>query len=116
MDASLLFRLIDNEWAIFSHALLEQDTWKGRRAELLGIRNRIGHLRRPHRDDLSRIEQTLRDLEVGAVRAVYAYNRDRFLSEIDAADPLVSDWFHKGHRDARLIDHAARKYDMGIEF
>lgn len=116
MDASILFRLLDDEWSLFSHALLDQDTWKGRRSELLGIRNRIGHLRRPHQDDLARIEQTLRDLEVGAVKAVYAYNRDRFLSMLDPADPMVTNWLHKGHSEARLIDHAARKYDMGIEF
>jgi hypothetical protein len=30
------------------------------------IRHRIGHVRRPHDDDLNRVEQALRDLEHGA--------------------------------------------------
>lgn len=67
LDASRLFALIDDNLELFEPILPGRDTWTGRRPELLSIRNRIGHLRRPHKDDLRKLQQTLRDLEQGGI-------------------------------------------------
>jgi len=76
LDVDPLFKLIeDGEWGVLSHAFPPLDIWRGRADELQTIRNRIEHYRRPHVDDLARVEQTLRDLEAGALRSVAAFNR-----------------------------------------
>ncbi|MEO1020738.1 MAG: hypothetical protein AAFY56_24135, partial [Pseudomonadota bacterium] len=88
--------------------------WRGRVEELRHIRNRIGHCRRPHADDLGRLEQTLRDLEVGAFRALLAFNRQAPLDE-RRDDPMVDAWVCGGHEAAnRLIDHADRQYETSF--
>src|SRR5467141_404559 len=74
-DVSHLFNIIKDDWPLFEDALLKKEVWAGRTVELSNIRNRIGHCRRPHVDDLSRLEQTLRDLEGGTFRAAAAFNR-----------------------------------------
>ncbi|MBV9142357.1 MAG: hypothetical protein JO115_15835 [Pseudonocardiales bacterium] len=93
LDASRLLQLIDDNWKLFEPVLPTREVWAGRKAELLSIRNRIGHRRRPHRDDLRKLEQTLRDLEHGAFQAVTAYNRLWDIDRLDQADPIVS-WSH----------------------
>lgn len=113
LDVGPLFKLIeDGEWEVLAHAFPPLNIWRGRSAELQTIRNRIGHCRRPHRDDLGRVEQTLRDLESGAFKSVAAFNRhsapDRSLD-----DPLVAAWVRKEHIGAqRLIDHCESQYDV----
>ena len=73
-DASVLFQLTLDHWTLFEHALLAKNVWAGRIEELKAIRNRIGHCRRPHADDLARLAQTLRDLNGGAFAATAAFN------------------------------------------
>src|SRR5260370_8810285 len=75
LDYSQLRQLIEDNWTQFAPALIHRPTWDGRQDELARIRHRIGHMRRPHQDDLSRIEQTLPDLERGAFIACASYNR-----------------------------------------
>ena len=74
-DAADLFRVIDTNWKLFESSLLAHSVWSGNVVQLLSIRNRIGHCRRPHMDDLSRLQQTLRDMEAGAMTAVSSFNR-----------------------------------------
>jgi hypothetical protein len=73
-DASALFKVTLEHWDLFERALLSKKVWMGRIEELRAIRNRIGHCRRPHADDLVRLEQTLRNLDGGAFRAASAFN------------------------------------------
>lgn len=88
------------------------DIWRGQTDELQTIRNRIGHCRRPHVDDLARVEQTLRDLEAGAFRSVAAFNRQS-APDHDLDDPLVAAWVRREHIGAqRLIDHCESQYDV----
>jgi hypothetical protein len=54
-DAADLFEIIEADWPLFEDALLQQAVWAGRTVELRNIRNRMGHCRRPHADDLSRL-------------------------------------------------------------
>ena len=61
-DVFTLFTMTSEHWELFDDTLLSKKVWAGRVEELLAIRNRIGHCRRPHTDDLIRLEQTLRDL------------------------------------------------------
>jgi hypothetical protein len=80
--------------------------------ELLKIRHRIGHCRRPHVDDLSRLEQTLRHLDSGAFRALTAFNR-QWEPERSLDDPLVKAWVRNEHTAAaRLVEHADRQDEV----
>jgi hypothetical protein len=86
--------------------------WLGRTIELRSIRNRIGHCRRPHSDDLARLEQTLRDLDSGAFRAVAAFNRQYEPVE-NLDDPIVEAWIRNQHAAAkRLVGHAEQQYQV----
>lgn len=112
LDLTPLLKLVEQEWDILSHALLPQRTWLGRMDELRVIRNRISHCRRPHADDLGRLEQTLRDLEKGTFEAVSTFNREQYPDhELD--DPVVDSWIRGAHPGAvRLIDHCEAQYDV----
>lgn len=109
-DVSGLLTIINSNWGLFEPSLISKNIWAGRIEELRHIRNRIGHCRRPHADDLMRLEQMLRDLEGGAFVALSAFNRQSLL-EGDRNEALVDAWVHRKHEVAnRLLDHAARQY------
>lgn len=112
LDVYDLFDLIGEHWDLFEASLIDADVWQGRTKELRQIRHRIAHCRRPHVDDLSRIEQCLRDLEHGAFRAVTDFNNQR-QPDPDLDDPIVAAWVREEHPDARrLIKHAAQNYEV----
>lgn len=105
---------IAERWDQFGYALLERNAWEGRQTELKQIRNRIGHLRAPHADDLGRLEQTLRDLERGTFIALASYNR-RHQPDVDRDDPVTIGWIRGEHEDARRwLDHADRRYETRL--
>lgn len=115
LDLTPLLRLIEQEWDILEHALLPTRTWAGRMDELRVIRNRISHCRRPHPDDLGRVEQTLRDLEKGAFEALAAFNRERSPAP-NLEDPVVDSWVRGSHIGAaRLIEHCEAQYDIHFQ-
>jgi Swt1-like HEPN len=112
LDLSPLLDLLEKHWPLFTDSLIDWDVWSGRTVELRSIRNRIGHCRRPHSDDLARLEQTLRDLESGTFRAVAAFNRQHQPVE-DLDDPLVEAWVRDQHQAAvRLVRHADQQYEV----
>lgn len=113
LDFGPLLDLLHRHWPIVGHALLEDETvWGGRTVELRKIRNRIAHCRRPHKDDLGRVEQMLRDLDQGAFNAVAAFNR-QYQPESDLDDSVVEAWVRGNHQDAvRLIGHAKDSYEV----
>lgn len=114
-DASALFQMTLDHWNLFAGTLPAKGVWTGRIEELLAIRNRIGHCRRPHSDDLARLEQTLRDLDKGAFTAAAAFNKQGRASE-NWTDAVVDGWVRKHHEIAgRLIEHAERQYDTIFE-
>lgn len=113
LDASPLLQLTHDQWLLFGSYLPAQKIWAGRIEELKAIRNRIGHCRRPHDDDLDRLEQTLRDLDGGAFRATSSFN-DRSQPNAKWSDVLVRDWGHEAHSGAHLIEHARRQYDTNF--
>jgi hypothetical protein len=114
LDVFDLFDLIESEWGIFECSLLDREVWHGRTKELRQIRHRSAHCRRPHVDELGRIEQTLRDLEKGAFHALSSFNnREVPVRTLD--DPLVQLWMRDGHPTARrLIDHAESNYHVSF--
>jgi hypothetical protein len=115
LDYSQLIEVITGHWPQFGYALLEQKSWEGRQAELRQIRHRIGHLRTPHRDDLARVEQTLRDLEDGTFLALASYNRRHGPSLDKNHDPVTVGWIAGQHEDARrLLDHADKQYETRV--
>ncbi len=113
LDAAPLLELTHEQWDLFGPYLPARKIWAGRIEELKQIRNRIGHCRRPHDDDLDRLEQTLRDLERGAFRATSSFN-DQSSPDERWSDVLVRDWVHGNHSYAHLIEHARRQYDASF--
>jgi hypothetical protein len=115
LDYSQLLTIIAEHWDVLGYALLDRESWDGRQHELKQIRHRIGHLRRPHEDDLNRLEQTLRDLERGAFIALASYN-DRWQPNSERhKDPVTQGWVLGRHADAqRLLVHADRQYETRL--
>lgn len=111
-DVVRLLAIIERHWELFEVSLLPKGIWLGRTEELRHLRNRIGHCRRPHVDDLARLEQTLRDLESGAFRALSAFNHRGYgLSHL--SDPVVDAWIRRKHDAAEcLLEHAERQYEV----
>jgi hypothetical protein len=115
LDYSQLLKVLEENWSHFGYALLEPRAWAGRQYELRQIRHRIGHMRRPHADDLDRLEQTLRDLERGTFIAIASYNRRFEPSPTRYGDPVTQGWVRAKHPTARrLIAHAERQYETRI--
>jgi hypothetical protein len=113
LAAGELFSTIRSEgvWPLVKYALPKLERWNGTVDQLLSVRNRIAHLRRPHPDDLGRVEQALRDLEPGARKALEAFNRQHSVGQ-EWDDPLANAWVRGEHPDARrLLEHAFRNYD-----
>lgn len=113
-DASVLFALLESKWELFEPVLLPQVRWDGLVDELLSIRNRSAHCRRPHRDDLARLEQSLRNLEPGAREFYRSYTQVQRLQPGEE-DPVVDAWLGKSHPSAeRLVDHCQEQYDVSF--
>lgn len=116
LDSGELLGMLGSEevWPIVEFALLKRNRWDGLVDELKSIRNRNAHLRRPHRDDLARVNQALRNLEPGARAALEAFNRQQPLPR-DPLDPLARAWVAGEHEDAQtLVKHAERQYDTAF--
>ncbi len=113
LDATPLFELASKHWDLVGYALIDPlSTWDGLRPQLAKIRHRIGHCRRPHGDDLARLEQVLRDLEIGVARAAGSFTSHHDCDGLTSALP-VAGWIRKEHADARrLVDHAQDQYEV----
>lgn len=108
LDYSQLLRLIEEHEDQLRYALIDSASWNSRQDELKRIRHRIGHMRRPHRDDLPRLEQTLRDLERGAYIACASYNTRSTPDPKLHRDPITVGWIERKHKYAHLIEHAVQ--------
>lgn len=115
-DVADLFGLIDDNWALFESALVTRVRWQGWADELRSIRNRIAHCRRPHLDDVPRLEQILRNLESGAKRALSAYNT--FLDVRDNDSRLPQSWSDNSAAWSSIARHARGQYhtNFRVEF
>lgn len=110
-DIGDLFALVEDQWSIFSPFLPPRRRWQGASDELRELRNRNAHCRRPHEDDLARIEQTLRDLESGATRFYRSYHDTHGVYA--SHDPVAQSWVEGRHETAqRLLEHGERQYDV----
>ena len=111
VDVSTLFDLIADKWDLFAPYLPPKTRWLGTADELRDLRNRNAHCRRPHSDDLGRVEQVLRDVESGAWKFYSSYNLDHPVPD-DADDPVATAWVKGEHETAqRLLDYADSNYD-----
>jgi hypothetical protein len=109
-DVSALFRLIEARWELFDALLLPRRRWEGVADGLRELRNRNAHCRRPHRDDIPRLEQTLRDVEAGAWRFYTSYLDTQLVK--DSSDPVARSWVAGKHSTARrLLKHAEHQYE-----
>ena len=110
-----LLHIIDDSYELFEPSLFRnREKWQPRAREANAIRRRVAHCRRPHSDDLARLEQLLRDLEPGARRAVNAYNDTRAPDE-NLNDQVVRDWIKLERSDAkRLVPHGWDNKGIGF--
>jgi hypothetical protein len=101
-DTGTLLRLIaiPETWPLVEPSLLPRVRWDGLVDVLGDLRIRNAHLRRPHSDDLARLEQALRDLEPGAQRALSAFNRQHRWWTAEG-DPVAVAWVSGEHEDAK---------------
>jgi hypothetical protein len=113
-DVSDLFSLIEAQWPLFEPLLPPLTRWQGTVDELVVLRNRNAHCRRPHRDDVARLEQVLRNLESGARRFYVSYLYVKRVRR-DSKDPLARAWIGGEHPTAsRLLGHARLQYNIGF--
>ena len=111
-DVGALFELIEDKWEFFSPLLPPLQRWRGRADELRELRNRNAHCRRPHADDVARLEQALRDLERGAWLFYSSYVDAEFVHA--SRDPVGRAWICGRHPTAQRLlgnGHAERKYE-----
>jgi hypothetical protein len=115
LTTGALLDIIDGSYQLFEPSLFRnREKWQPRARETNAIRRRVAHCRRPHSDDLSRLEQLLRDLEPGARRAVNAYN-DTSIPDENLNDQVIRDWVKLERLDAkRLVPHG--RDNKGIDF
>lgn len=116
LDYSQLLDVIKEYWDQVGYALFPETSWAGRQDELKRIRHRISHVRRPHADDVGRLEQALRDLERGAFIAYASYNRRRRPDPAEHDDPVTRRWLAGDDAETNsLLEHAERRYDTSLE-
>ncbi len=113
-DVGALLKLLADNWDQCQFGIgLPKAVWMGRVGELVPIRHRLAHCRRPHVDDVDRIDQLLRDLEPAANNVLRSYTD---WCEVDGglADPVVDDWVHLRHEYSHLVEHGRDR--RGIDF
>jgi len=75
-------------WPLFEGYLTTKELLEAKFSEILPIRNRVGHNRALHEDDLDRLRRVLRDLDQGFWRFCTSFNnRHPFVSD-RRVDPL----------------------------
>jgi hypothetical protein len=107
-DVADLFSLIEDNWELFETALVTKVCWCGWADELRSIRNRVAHARRPHTDDVSRLEQILRNIESGAKVALKSYD-----DEIDCdvkPGSVAYTWLGESPPWDHIATHARKQY------
>ncbi|MFZ3570479.1 hypothetical protein ACOKM5_26450 [Streptomyces sp. BH097] len=112
LDTGKLFELIEGKFEKYrlDEILISRASWSGRVPELQKIRRSIAHCRRPHRDDVNRLEQLLRDLEPGFWHFFDAQSAEA--SKILMGDPVIEQW--RGSKISHLREHVERKYTLDI--
>jgi hypothetical protein len=116
VDVGVLFMLIEDNWELFEPCLPTKKRWDGWVDELQDIRHRSAHCRRPHPDDLTRIELILRNLEKGAFKSLETFNIHYATDLLPDEDPVVEAWINGGHEDSHLIGHGERNHDLLVQF
>jgi hypothetical protein len=106
-DVRALFELVERNPDLFKPVLPPLQRWQD---EMKELRNRNAHCRRPHRDDLARVEQMLRDLEPGAWRFYVSYLDTQGVPK--SRDPLAKSWVARRHEvAARLLGNSNLRFD-----
>jgi hypothetical protein len=99
---SLLKIVFDSQlWPLFEPYLTTKELLQAKFTEILPIRNRVGHNRALHEDDLDRIRRLLRDLDKGFWRFCTSFNDKRPFVAALRSDPLYSHF-----RDRMGFDYA----------
>jgi hypothetical protein len=110
-DLGDLRTLIDAHWDLFEYALPPQVRWTGTIDTLVAVRHRIAHCRTPHKDDLARVDQALRDLEDGVRACLQSYAA---WEQITAqSDPHLTT-FSLGEPHQGRLEHARDQYETTL--
>lgn len=80
-----LITLVDAHWDCFAIYLPPKPIWNAKLQEIAQIRHRVAHFRVGHADDLARVKQFLRDIDMGFWRFCTSYN------DVNAVLPQSSD-------------------------
>lgn len=99
---SLLKVVFDDQlWSLFEPYLTTKELLQAKFTEILPIRNRIGHNRKLHEDDLDRLRRLLRDLDQGFWR---------FCTSFNDVNPFIgdrrSDRLYQAFQDRMGFDYA----------
>lgn len=115
-----LFSLIraGDLWRFFEGYFPPEVVLEGKLRELFAIRNRVAHFRTPHKDDVNRVIQFLRDVDQGFWRFCASLNdrhpvtpdeqnelQERFarLSGFQLIEVEPNTWMDFGHRDKNTL-------------
>jgi hypothetical protein len=88
-----LTKLIGNNWDLFSTYLPPQVNWNVKIEEIVHIRNRVAHFRQGHSDDLDRLIQLMRDIDLGFWKFCTDYNDMQPILPPDS-DPVSKKYIH----------------------
>jgi hypothetical protein len=78
-----------SNWPLFEKYFPPKHLTEGKVTELMQIRHRVAHCRNPHRDDLPRVQQFLRDVDKSFWRFTTSYN-DQHPITPPSSDPVAS--------------------------
>jgi hypothetical protein len=99
---SLLKIIVDVKlWPLFEEYLTTKDLLQAKFSEILPIRNRVGHNRAVHEDDLDRLRRLLRDLDKGFWRFCTSFNNTHPFVGDQRVDPL-----YQHFRERMAVDYA----------
>ncbi|MER9222974.1 hypothetical protein NKI48_29585 [Mesorhizobium sp. M0644] len=86
---SKLIALIDLHWDCFAGYFPPRSLWSSKLEEISQIRHRAAHFRVGHTDDLARVKQFLRDIDMGFWRFCTSYNDSNPILP-QSSDPVSS--------------------------
>ncbi|MFD2250044.1 hypothetical protein FHS82_004125 [Pseudochelatococcus lubricantis] len=86
---SKLITLVDAHWNCFAIYLPPKSIWTAKMQEIVQIRHRVAHFRVGHADDLLRVKQFLRDIDLGFWRFCTSYNDATQLLP-QSSDPITA--------------------------
>jgi hypothetical protein len=103
----------DVNWPMFKAYFPPKDIVAGRMEEAMAIRNRMAHFREPHKYDVNRFEQLLRDMEGGISGFCLRYAVGRKFDADPVATRLEEIWEKVGYAIELKFEYGKYLYAVG---